>query len=87
MADSAQSTCTLSEAFPPIDFHDVAENPLYGYFGIASGGPVLWVNEACRRYTREDLANDNLALQCLPGKGNKGNYVVFDQAILRSVFR
>ena len=86
MADSAQSILYAIEAFPPIDFHDVAENPLYGYFGIASGGPVLWVNEACRRYTREDLANDNLALQCLPGKGNKGNYVVFDQAIFDRFF-
>ncbi|MFR1168699.1 MAG: FAD-binding protein, partial [Adlercreutzia equolifaciens] len=37
-------------------------------------------------YTREDLANDNLALQCLPGKGNKGNYVVFDQAIFDRFF-
>ena len=86
MADSAQSILYAIEAFPPIDFHDAAENPLYGYFGIASGGPVLWVNEACRRYTREDLANDNLALQCLPGKGNKGNYVVFDQAIFVRFF-
>ena len=86
MADSAQSILYAIEAFPPIDFHDAAENPLYGYFGIASGGPVLWVNEACRRYTREDLANDNLALQCLPGKGNKGNYVVFDQAIFDRFF-
>ncbi len=86
MADSAQSILYAIEALPPIDFHDAAENPINGYFGIAAGGPVLWVNEACQRYTRENLTDDNLVLQCIPGKGNKANYVVFDQAIFDRFF-
>lgn len=86
MADSAQSILYAIEALPPIDFHDAAENPINGYFGIAAGGPVLWVNEACQRYTRENLTTDNLVLQCIPGKGNKENYVVFDQAIFDQFF-
>ena len=86
MADSAQSILYAIEALPPIDFHDASENPINGYFGIAAGGPVLWVNEACQRYTRENLTDDNLVLQCIPGKGNKANYVVFDQAIFDRFF-
>ena len=86
MADSAQSILYAIEALPPIDFHDAAENPINGYFGIAAGGPVLWVNEACQRYTRENLTDDNLVLQCIPGKGNKANYAVFDQAIFDRFF-
>lgn len=86
MADSAQSILYAIEAFPPIDFHDAAENPINGYFGIAAGGPVLWVNEACQRYTRENLTADNLVLQCIPGKGNKENFVVFDQEIFDRFF-
>ena len=86
MADSAQSILYAIEALPPIDFHDAAENPINGYFGIAAGGPVLWVNEVCQRYTRENLTDDNLVLQCIPGKGNKANYVVFDQAIFDRFF-
>lgn len=86
MADSAQSILYAIEAFPPIDFHDAAENPINGYFGIAAGGPVLWVNEACQRYSRENLTADNLVLQCIPGKGNKENYVIFDQAIFDQFF-
>ncbi|WP_080801726.1 FAD-dependent oxidoreductase [Arabiibacter massiliensis] len=86
MAQSAQSILYAIQAFPPIDFHDAAENPINGYFGIAAGGPVLWVNEACQRYSRENLADDNLVLQCIPGKSNKENYVVFDQGIFDRFF-
>lgn len=57
-----------------------------GYFGIAAGGPVLWVNENCDRYTRENLTDDNLVLQCIPGKDNLANYVVFDQDIFDTFF-
>ena len=86
MNQSAQSILYAIEALPPIDFHDAAENPINGYFGIAAGGPVLWVNEACERYSRENLTADNLVLQCIPGKSNKENYVVFDQAIFDQYF-
>lgn len=86
MAQSAQSILYAIQALPPIDFHDAAENPINGYFGIAAGGPVLWVNEACERYSRENLTDDNLVLQCIPGKANKENYVVFDQAIFDEFF-
>lgn len=86
MAGSAQSILYAIQAFPAIDFHDAAENPINGYFGIAAGGPVLWVNEACERYSRENLTADNLVLQCIPGKDNKANYVLFDQAIFDQFF-
>ena len=86
MPDSAQSILYAIEALPPIDFHDAAENPINGYFGIAAGGPVLWVNEACQRYSRENLYADNLVLQCIPGKANKANYVLFDQTVFERFF-
>ncbi len=86
MSDSAQSILYNIPALPPIDFHKDALNPVNGYFGIAAGGPVLWVNENCERYTRENLTDDNLVLQCIPGKGNLANYVVFDQAIFDQFF-
>ena len=44
------------------------------------------MNEACERYSRENLTDDNLVLQCIPGKANKENYVVFDQAIFDEFF-
>ena len=72
MTDSAQSILYNIPALPPIDFHKDALNPVNGYFGIAAGGPVLWVNENCDRYTRENLTDDNLVLQCIPGKDNHG---------------
>ncbi|MEG0417184.1 MAG: FAD-dependent oxidoreductase [Gordonibacter sp.] len=86
MSQSAQSILYAIEALPPIDFHDAAQNPINGYFGIAAGGPVLWVNDACERYSRENLTADNLVLQCIPGKANKENYVMFDQAIFDRFF-
>ena len=86
MTDSAQSILYNIPALPPIDFHKDALNPVNGYFGIAAGGPVLWVNENCDRYTRENLTDDNLVLQCIPGKDNLANYVVFDQGIFDTFF-
>lgn len=82
MQDSAQSILYMIPALPPIDFHNDALNPINGYFGIAAGGPVLWINESCERYTRENLTDDNLVLQCIPGRDNVANYVIFDQGIL-----
>ncbi|MDR1359300.1 MAG: FAD-dependent oxidoreductase [Coriobacteriales bacterium] len=84
--DSSQSILYMVPALPNIDFHNDALNPVNGYFGLAAGGPVLWVNENCQRYTRENLTDDNLVLQCIPGKDNLANYVVFDQAILDTYF-
>ena len=86
MNDSAQSILYNIPALPPIDFHKDALNPVNGYFGIAAGGPVLWVNEDGDRYTRENLTDDNLVLQCIPGKGNLANYAVFDQGIIDTFF-
>lgn len=86
MSDSAQSILYNIPALPPIDFHNDALNPVNGYFGIAAGGPVLWVNEQCDRFTRENLTDDNLVLQCIPGKANLANYVVFDQGIFDKYF-
>ena len=86
MADSAQSILYFIEALPSVGFREAAANRGAGLSGIASGGPVLWVNEACRRYARENLADDNIVMQCIPGKGNKENYVVFDQAIFERFF-
>ena len=86
MNDSAQSILYNIPALPPIDFHKDALNPVNGYFGIAAGGPVLSVNEDGDRYTRENLTDDNLVLQCIPGKGNLANYAVFDQGIFDTFF-
>lgn len=86
MANSAQSILYMIPALPYIDFHNDALNPINGYFGIAAGGPVLWVNEKCERYSRENIVDDNLVLQCIPGKDNLANYVVFDQNILDTFF-
>lgn len=86
MQDSAQSILYMIPAFPYIDFHNDALNPINGYFGIAAGGPVLWINEKCERYTRENIVDDNLVLQCIPGKQNLANYVIFDQAILDTFY-
>lgn len=86
MIDTAQSILFNIPALPPIDFHNDAMNPINGYFGIAHGGPVLWVNEDADRYTRENLTDDNLVLQCIPSKANKANYVVFNQAIFDANF-
>ncbi|MDR0501290.1 MAG: FAD-dependent oxidoreductase [Coriobacteriales bacterium] len=86
LADAAQSILYAIPAFPPIDFANDAGNPINGYFGIAAGGPVLWVNEMADRFTRENLTDDNLVLQCIPGKSNKHNYCIFDDNILKSKF-
>lgn len=86
MPDSAQSILYNIPALPPINFHDDSQNPVNGYFGIAAGGPVLWINEHCDRYSRENMTDDNLVLQCIPGKNNVANYVVFDQAIFDEFF-
>jgi fumarate reductase flavoprotein subunit len=84
--DAAQSILYNIQAFPNIDFANDAGNLINGYFGIAAGGPMLWVNEYGDRYARENLTADNLVLQCIPGKVNKANYAVFDQAILEKNF-
>ena len=86
MPDSCQSILYNIPALPPIDFHNDSQNPVNGYFGIAAGGPVLWINEQCERYSRENLIDDNLVLQCIPGKENSANYVIFDQAIFDTYF-
>ncbi|MEG0757517.1 MAG: FAD-dependent oxidoreductase [Raoultibacter sp.] len=86
MPDSCQSILYNIPALPPIDFHNDSQNPVNGYFGIAAGGPVLWINEQCERYSRENLTADNLVLQCIPGKDNKANFVVFNQAIFDTYF-
>jgi fumarate reductase flavoprotein subunit len=86
LTDAAQSILYGIRAFPNIDFANDAQNPINGYFGIAAGGPVLWVNEYGDRYTRENLTTDNLVLQCIPGKVNKANYCIFDQGIYEKNF-
>jgi fumarate reductase flavoprotein subunit len=86
LTDAAQSILYNIQAFPNIDFANDAQNPINGYFGIASGGPVLWVNEYGDRFARENLTTDNLSLQCIPGKANKANYCIFDQGIYEKNF-
>ncbi|MDR3136072.1 MAG: FAD-binding protein [Coriobacteriales bacterium] len=86
LSDAAQSILYNIQAFPRIDFANDAQNPINGYFGIASGGPMLWVNEYGDRFARENLTTDNLVLQCIPGKANKANYCIFDQAIFEAKF-
>lgn len=86
MQDSAQSILYNIPALPYIDFHNDSQNPVNGYFGIAAGGPVLWINEHCDRYSRENMTDDNLVLQCIPGKNNRANYVVFNRTIFDKFF-
>jgi fumarate reductase flavoprotein subunit len=86
LTDAAQSILYGIQAFPNIDFAGDAGNPINGYFGIAAGGPVLWVNEYGDRFARENLTDDNLVLQCIPGKVNKANYCIFDQGVLDAHF-
>jgi fumarate reductase flavoprotein subunit len=86
LTDAAQSILYGIQAFPNIDFANDAGNPINGYFGIAAGGPVLWVNEYGDRFARENLTADNLVLQCIPGKVNKANYCVFDQGVFEAHF-
>ncbi|MDR3124207.1 MAG: FAD-dependent oxidoreductase [Treponema sp.] len=85
MAQTAQSIIYRIEAFPFMTLEN-ASNPINGYFGPASGGPVLWVNEDCDRYANEAIRTENLVLQCVPGKGNKANYCLFDQHIYDAYF-
>jgi fumarate reductase flavoprotein subunit len=86
LTDAAQSILYGIQAFPNIDFANDAGNPINGYFGIAAGGPVLWVNEYGDRFARENLTTDNLVLQCIPGKVNKANYCIFDQGVFEAHF-
>jgi fumarate reductase flavoprotein subunit len=85
MSQTAQSIIYHIEAFPFMTLEN-ASNPINGYFGPASGGPVLWVNEDCDRYANEAIRIENLVLQCVPGKGNKANYCIFDQHIYDTYF-
>ncbi|MDR1014455.1 MAG: FAD-binding protein [Coriobacteriales bacterium] len=86
LTDAAQSILYGIQAFPNIDFANDAQNPINGYFGIAAGGPMLWVNEYGDRFARENLTTDNLVLQCIPGKVNKANYCIFDQGYCDATF-
>jgi fumarate reductase flavoprotein subunit len=85
MSQTAQSIIYHIEAFPFMTLEN-ASNPINGYFGPASGGPVLWINEDCDRYANEAIRTENLVLQCIPGKDNKANYCIFDQNIYDTYF-
>lgn len=85
LSDSCQSLLGYIEALPVVNMEDPA-NPISGYFGIASGGPVLWVNEYADRYTDENIREQNMVLPSVTGKSNKANYAIFDQAIFDANF-
>jgi fumarate reductase flavoprotein subunit len=85
MPQTAQSIIYHIEAFPFMTLEN-ASNPINGYFGPASGGPVLWINEDCDRYANEAIRTENLVLQCIPGKDNKANFCLFDQHIYDTYF-
>jgi fumarate reductase flavoprotein subunit len=85
LPETAQSIIYRIEAFPFMQLENAA-NPVNGYFGPASGGPVLWINEDCDRYANENIRSENLVLQCVPGKSNKANYCIFDQRIYETYF-
>lgn len=85
LPNSCQSLLGHIEALPVVDMADPA-NPISGYFGIASGGPVLWVNEYADRYTNEDIRTQNMVLPSVTGKSNKANYVIFDQNIYETFY-
>ncbi len=54
-------------------------------FVICFGGPFLWVNEQAERFVGEDLASENMEIQCQPTLNFENTYMVFDQAIFDSV--
>ena len=85
MPQTAQSIIYHIEAFPFM-YLEHALHPINGYFGPASGGPVLWVNEDADRFANEAIRTENLVLQCLPGKSNRANFVIFDQNIYERFF-
>lgn len=85
LPDSCQSVLGHIKALPIVNMADPA-NPISGYFGIASGGPVLWVNEYADRYTNEDIRTQNMVLPSVTGKSNKANYCIFDQNIYETFY-
>jgi len=85
MPHTAQSIIYHIEAFPFMTLEN-ALHPVIGYFGPASGGPVLWANEDAARFANEAIRTENLVLQSVPGKSNRANYVIFDQAIYEEFF-
>lgn len=82
---ASQSVLGFIEALPIVSMEDPA-NPINGYWGIASGGPVLWVNEYADRYNDESLRDISMVMPFHAMKDNKANYCVFDQAIFDKYF-
>ncbi|MDR2381758.1 MAG: FAD-binding protein [Bifidobacteriaceae bacterium] len=54
-------------------------------FVICFGGPFLWINDQAERFVGEDLASENMEIQCQPTLNFEHTYMVFDQAIFDSV--
>lgn len=54
-------------------------------FVICFGGPFLWVNENAERFVDENLASENMEIQCQPTLNFEQTYMVFDQAIFDSL--
>jgi fumarate reductase flavoprotein subunit len=82
---ASQSILGFIEALPIVSMEDPA-NPINGYWGIASGGPVLWVNEYADRFNDESLRDISMVMPFHAMKDNKANYCVFDQSIFEKYF-
>ncbi len=54
-------------------------------FVICFGGPFLWINENAERFVDENLASENMEIQCQPSLNFEHTYMVFDQAIFDSL--
>lgn len=54
-------------------------------FVICFGGPFLWINENAERYVDENLASENMEIQCQPTLNFENTYMVFDQGIFDSL--
>ena len=85
MPHSAGAGIYQIPAFPNVIYNQPF-HPLSGLFGVASGGPVLWVNENAVRFANEGLRTENLVIQAVPGKTNRANFVIFDQNIFDTFF-
>lgn len=82
---ASQSVLGFIEALPVVSMEDAA-NPINGYWGIASGGPVLWVNEYADRFNSENLRDISMVMPFHAMKDNAENYCIFDQAIFDKYF-
>lgn len=87
LANASQSICPTIPAFPVTDYKADPYNPINGLGGIATGGPIMWVNETGDRFVREDTTSVMAPSSAsIATKRNAATYCVFDQNIYDTFF-